>query len=299
MEDELNEVLSLFGIQNVIDIQKIYKSAWKINNTYVLKRSFNSTELDKSISLSNMLIEKNIPVAKYLTTIDGKSYAMNDNAYYCLMSKMSGEHINPYVGDIKNTGKMLGNIVANLHLALKDIGSKLECYDAYYIKELDGWISEEIKAKQINIRKEIIYKCFAFKPLYSTLPRQLIHRDIHLGNLMFEKGKFMGYLDFDISQKNARILDICYLGASMLVGNYQHEDRFSLWCEIFDGVLEGYEEISLFTQSEKESIPIIFVLIELTFVAFFSQIGQSDSSQSCVHMTNWLYDNMERLNRWQ
>ena len=34
------------------------------------------------------------------------------------------------------------------------------------------------------------------------LPVQLIHRDVHFGNFLFDEGKFSGYIDFDLSQRN-------------------------------------------------------------------------------------------------
>lgn len=42
--------------------------------------------------------------------------------------------------------------------------------------------------------------------LYSKLPIQLIRREVHLGNLLFDNNKFSGYIDFDLSQKNIRII---------------------------------------------------------------------------------------------
>lgn len=45
---------------------------------------------------------------------------------------------------------------------------------------------------------------------YKTLPRQLIHRDMHTSNLLYRNGMF-SYIDFDMSQRNVRIFDIVYL----------------------------------------------------------------------------------------
>lgn len=45
---------------------------------------------------------------------------------------------------------------------------------------------------------------------YKTLPRQLIHRDMHTSNLLYRNGMF-SFIDFDMSQRNVRIFDIVYL----------------------------------------------------------------------------------------
>jgi Ser/Thr protein kinase RdoA (MazF antagonist) len=276
-------------------VKQIYKSAWTIDDCYVLKRSTSTEELDKSIALSQMLLNRNIPVAKYNETLDGAPYWTGEGEYFCLMDKMPGEHIDPCMGDVQKTGELLGEITAKLHHALKEIEGKVPCYDSDYLEELNGWIIGEFKEKNIKVRQKILEACQTFAPHYAALPRQLIHRDMHLGNLLFKDGKFVGYLDFDISQRNVRIFDICYLGTSMLVGNYEQEDRFKIWQDIFDGVLKGYERISPLSREEMRAIPLVCVSIELIFSAFFLKVNLPDLAHSCITMTNWLYDNQDRL----
>lgn len=295
MNEELSEILTSFNIQKANYIEQIHRNIWSIDNTYILKRGTNHVQFGKNVTLSNMLAEKGIPVARYYKTIDGKSYYVGGNECYCLMGKISGQHMDPYLGNSKENGRILGNTVATLHIALKEIEGQIECCEANSIKELNDWIVEKIKIEKIDLRTDIIDDFFAFEPLYSTLPRQLIHRDMHLGNLMFDNWNFVGYLDFDISQKNVRIFDICYLGAGMLMGNYQREDRFKLWREIFDGVVQGYEEICPLLENERMAIPMMFIIIELTFTAFFSRIGRVEVLQSCIDMVNWLYDNKDKI----
>lgn len=52
--------------------------------------------------------------------------------------------------------------------------------------------------------------------VYNKLPVQLIHRDVHLDNFLFDKGKFAGYIDFDLSQRNIIIFDLCYFMLGLL-----------------------------------------------------------------------------------
>ena len=296
MDKKIKDVLLRYGIVNINELVQIYESAWSIDNTYILKKNANLAELEKSIELSKRLADENIPVAKYFMTNDGQSYVYFDGDFcYCLMSKLSGQHIDPYKGDYYKTGKQLGNIVANLHIALKKLDSSFECHEADLIKELKGWISHEIKEKNISISQEIIDKCYEFEKVYSRLPRQLIHRDVHMGNLLFEEGNFVGYLDFDISQNNVRIFDICYLGAGLLVENYKDVEKLCQWKKIFSGILEGYEEISVLSSDEKNAIPMMFIMIELIFAAYFSKIGQYDISKNCIDMVNWLYKNIDKI----
>ena len=299
--ETINKILSLFGVKHSDKITQVYKSAWNIDGKYILKRNTDSAQYDKSILFSNLLIEKNLPVARFYKTTEGKDYVFFDGAYFCLMNKMNGHHLDPYSGDIYKNGKMLGIIVAALHLALKDVEDQVQCYEAHCIRELGGWIKGEIEKNTIVFADGVIDDCYGFEDLYESLPRQLIHRDMHLANLMFDNNLFTGYLDFDISQKNVRIFDICYLGASMLVDNYLNSERVKAWKEIFRGVIDGYQSLSRLSKNELASFYMMFVLIEVIFSAFFAQLGQKEISNSCVDMTNWLYKNralLEEVKKW-
>lgn len=296
MTDEaLRSILSEFGVTHAGRIAQVYQSAWSIDDRLILKRNINPSQLDRSITLSNLLIERGLPVARYYKTTEGKNYACFDDACYCLMSRIDGYHLDPYSGDHYENGRMLGAVAAALHSALRSIESQVECHDAHLIAELDRWIKDELEKHRIVFADGLIDGCYAFREPYDTLPRQLIHRDMHLQNLMFSDNQFVGYLDFDICQRNARILDICYLGASMLVGNYLDSEKVRAWSRIFRGVVDGYDASEKLSENERAACPMMFVVIEVVFTAFFAKLGQVEATNSCVSMTNWLYENRALL----
>lgn len=144
------------------------------------------------------------------------------------------------------------------------------------------------------VSEDVINACGDFRPLYDTLPRQLIHRDMHLQNLMFDNGKFTGYIDFDISQRNARLFDICYMGV-LLIGEYTNPERIKVWRTIFTNILRGYNDILPLSRDELEAIPMLCVVVELTFTCFFDSIGQHEISKDCANMTEWLYKNLDKI----
>ena len=182
---DLKEVLSLFGIMSVESIEQINKSAWSINQKYILKKNTDLRQLAKSISLSDFLLKAGVPAPKYLKTLDEKNYIQADDFYYCLMQKINGHHFDPYEGNAYKNGCILGEVVANLHLALKTALVDFDFYDSNAIQELSGWVLGEITNKNIPIPQEIIHYCYELEAIYLTLPRQLIHRDMHLENMLF------------------------------------------------------------------------------------------------------------------
>ena len=292
---ELKDILSVFGIYSVETIEQIHESVWSINNKYILKKSSDFSQLDKSILFNDLLLKEGVSVPEYLKTSDEKLHVQVGDTYYCVMKKLNGNHFDPYIGNSYKNGVVLGKAVAGLHGALKAISEKFDFDDANCMQEFNGWVLDEFKEKDIHIQQNLIDYCYEFVPLYNDLPRQLIHRDIHLGNLLFTDNEFSGYLDFDIVQRNVRLFDICYLGVSMLIENYQDKNRFDIWCQIFRGIINGYEKLFKLKENEIKAIPYMFVFIELLFTSFFLKIGQSAVSENCVDMAEWLYTNRDVL----
>ena len=50
---------------------------------------------------------------------------------------------------------------------------------------------------------------------------------MHFGNFLFQEGSFSGYIDFDLSQKNIRIFDLCYFLAGLLAEEPWEEYTFA------------------------------------------------------------------------
>ena len=292
----LENVLAAFGIEPTAVVTPIYKSAWDVGQALVLKKSGNPAEFDRSIALSAQLLSKGLPVTQYRKTVDGRAYVVDDDACFCLMKRIAGQHMDPFSGDGRQNGILLGEAVAKLHRALSDVAMD-ELYEAEFSQELDGWMMPALEENRLieAFDDGVLATCRQAAEACRALPRQIIHRDMHPGNLLFEDGRFSGYLDFDISQRNVRVFDVCYLGCSLLVGNYQDDARLGQWRAIFSGILNGYEAVQALSQDERDALPGLFVLDELLFTAFFARQGQAELAQSCVHMTNWLHQHIAPL----
>lgn len=299
MRIKLNDILSNFGVSDPKSIEQIYRSAWDIDDTYVLKTNDEKNQLDKSILLNRLLNSEGVPAIEYIDTTDGRPYTYFDDKYWCLMKKIKGTCFDPFVGDAKQNGIMLGKAVAVLHKALKNIEKKIDTYDLDFSHELSSWIIPEVEKNGVSFNDGVMENIVAFFDRdYKALPRQLIHRDMHTSNLLYNNGVFT-YLDFDMSQRNVRIFDIVYLGCSQLVENYKDETRLKQWREIFNGILLGYNQLSPLSEEEMNAIPLLFVFNEMLFTAYYLKIGQLETAQSCKEMTNWLYENIASIIRLQ
>ena len=220
---------------------------------------------------------------------------MDGASYFCLMKKLTGQHMDPFSGDCRQNGFAFGEALAKLHRALSAL--TLEVYETSFSAELESWILPTLTEKQLldHFEAGVLSCCQRLASVCADLPQQIIHRDFHSGNLLFENVRFSAYLDFDITQKNARVFDICYFGCSLLVENYKDEARLAQWQEIFSGFLSGYETVRPLSVSEKRVLPGVFIYIEVLFTAFFSQQGQTALVQSCIDMTNWMHQSLKGI----
>ncbi|MDD4164451.1 MAG: phosphotransferase [Eubacteriales bacterium] len=297
METKIENILSKFVVSIPSSITQIYRSAWDIDDTYVLKTNDDKSQLDKSIMLNQLLLSEGVPVIEFIYSTNGKPYVYLDGKYWCLMKKIKGYCFDPFVGELKNNGIMLGKAIAKLHIALKSIENKVEAYESDFSDELLSWIVPELEKHSVSFSDGVMDSIVTFLGRdYKALPRQLIHRDIHTSNLLYENGTF-SFIDFDLSQRNVRIFDIVYLGCSQLVENYKDETRLKHWCEIFRGILHGYNELLPLSEEEINAIPFLFVFDEMLFTAFYLKTGQPEIAKSCEEMTNWLHKNIATIIR--
>jgi len=186
--------------------------------------------------------------------------------------------------------------VAGLHGAFKKIEDLVDTYDADFQNEFAKWILPELERAGLSFADGVMERVRGFLERdYHLLPRQLIHRDMHTGNLLFDNGALTGYLDFDLGQRNARVWDIVYLCCSLLAGNYREAERLGLWRGIYQGVLRGYEGLLPLNAAERLAIPALFLFDGILFTAFFSKTGQPETAKGCVEMADWLYENIDLL----
>ena len=106
-----------------------------------------------------------------------------------------------------------------------------------------------------------------FGNLFDCLPKQLIHRDPNPGNILFLDGDVSGFIDFDLSEVNIRLWDICYCGTGILSESI--DEDYQKWLDILGGILGGYDDESKLTPEEKLSVFYVICSIQMICAAWF------------------------------
>lgn len=122
-------------------------------------------------------------------------------------------------------------------------------------------------------------------------------RDVHLGNFLFYNNEFSGYVDFDLSQKNIRIFDLCYFMLGLLLEDEENKVDETQWFQYLKNLVKGYASVIPISIIERKSIPLVMECIELLFVAYF--IGEKDerAMRDSLKLYEFCKDNCNKIKR--
>lgn len=216
--------------------------------------------------------------------------------YYILTKKLPGSNITDIYKEATIALEM-GSVLAKLHKAFKECERQDEFWENSLLQEMQGWIRDAfcknhwkyIEESKFNVTVEMLERC------YDRLPVQLIHRDVHLGNFLFDKDKFSGYIDFDLSQRNIRIFDLCYFMLGLLceeeISNISEEQWFLILKQFF----RGYEQESGLLAEERQAVPYVMESIELLFVAWYLEQNDEKCAENTMKIYQFVEMNIERI----
>lgn len=294
-KNRIQKLLSHWNLQNK-SVANIYnentgrqsENAYYVGNDYVIKFSANYGSIKINISITNSLEKSNLPVAEIIKTIEGSDYLQNGELYFVVTKRIKGSQLK--CEDIfKNTdiAYLIGENIAKLHNSLKT-------FDESNYKQAN--IFSDVKSalpkvqNSVNLNDDFLKN---FSIVYDKLPMQIIHRDINPSNMIFDKGEFKGFIDFDLTEVNVRIFDICYCATAILSECFNNADvDKSRWLEIFDNLVNGYERIMPLSEYEKQALPYVIYSIQIICIAYFSQFDKFENlTKINIDMLKWIMNN--------
>lgn len=295
MNNKIQQIINEWDIEEK-EVKQIYDSAWQIGEDFILKTYKDVNMLQRNIKILTILENMEIPVGGIVLTKGKKTYAKDNEHYYILTNKISGSNI---IDIHKNTAIVseMGRVLARLHKAFKECETQDEFWDNSLRKEMNGWIKEAFVKNNWNYIEESEFGNLVdrLEKLYDKLPVQLIHRDVHLGNFLFDNGKFSGYIDFDLSQRNIRIFDLCYFMLGLLSEEEVLDISEAQWFDILKHFFDGYEQEHELLAEEKQAVPYVMEAVELLFVAWFLEQNDIKCAEDAMKIYQFVERNVERI----
>ncbi len=255
------------------------KNAFYIGNDYVIKYSANLASIKKTIMFADVVNLKN-----------GDNYLQSGDLYFIITKRLKGNQLKcEDVFENPSIAYTIGVNIAKLHNKLKTFDNA----DFQQVNIYNDCVENIDKVQSLNQEFVEHYKN-TFGKIINRLPTQVIHRDINPSNMIFNNGVFKGFIDFDLTEVNVRIFDICYCATSILSECFNNPAiNKSKWLEILDNLVTGYDSINKLTNYEKQAVPYVIFSIQMICISYFSKYDKfTDLTDINIQMLKWLTENL-------
>ena len=293
--ETIEKILVYWDLQNH-EIKQIYDTAWQIGDHYVLKVYHDSDMLKRNLEILGILDSMRIPVGKIVSARNGEQYIVYEDTYYFLSKKLRGSNL-VQIDNYPNIAFRMGEIIANLHIAFQRCEGVATFRSANLLDEMNGWVKSSFEKNHWNYVGKEDYEDTVLKleELYHDLPVQLIHRDVHFGNFLFDGEEFSGYIDFDLTQRNIRIFDLCYFVLGLLSEEVKIKITKESWFDFVKKVFGGYEGKLPLSEKEKQAVPYVMECIELLFVSWFTKQKDVRCAENAYKIFDFVRKEEERI----
>jgi Ser/Thr protein kinase RdoA (MazF antagonist) len=280
---------------------KVWKIKIQNNISYFLKTGLGVAGLQNELKIKELLNENKIPTALHVKTINGADFITEGEQWYVLYQTLIGDGVSEhFAGNYLERAAGYGRIAGYLHQGF------LKCEPYVDVKESDvfqtvvTWaiplIQSHIGLFQEGLLEEVItIYTENFKPLVSRLLKQLIHRDLHTRNMLFENGKLSGMLDFELSERNVRIFDPCYSATGILVEATDDPAKREQWIGIYHALITGYDEVAALSNDEIRGLWYVLLSIQFIFMAYFCSCNNIEIAVQNEKVLEWIFRNKHRI----
>nr|MBP3598540.1 helix-turn-helix domain-containing protein [Eubacterium sp.] len=302
---KIAEILKHWNLENESISDVYYKgsgnrndNAYYVGDEFIIKFTANLGKLTNHIQLSKSLENVGLYAATPIKTTDNEDYIHDGELYFCLTNRLEGSEIvtrDMYEGDYKTKARFVGEIIGQLHEALKNADALVNDTNLY--ESVVNWAIP--KTKELLGLSDELCKDYTdnFGKRFETLPTQIIHRDPNPGNIILNKDKW-GFIDFELSERNLRIFDPCYAATAILSESFSegNADKLEQWIEIYQNIIYGYDSVATLSQDERTAIPYVILSNQLVSVAWFAEQDKyKDIFETNIKMTKWIVEHFDQL----
>ncbi|WP_166703778.1 phosphotransferase enzyme family protein [Bacillus albus] len=278
MEDIL-EIAKFWFQDKDVTITELQSNVTKIlckNKAYIVKEKGSIEQLLVELNVLEQLDEKGVKVQRLVKTSNKERYVFYKEKYYCVYEYVAGTVLEiKDTENLKELGSTIGEVIACLHQTLYSIDSENGFVKRDLYKVVYGW-ALPILEENAHVHPDVVRKMNQvhtdFKKKVHPLRKQIIHRDMHLSNVIFKENEFQGFIDFELLEKNIRVFDLCYCCTSILSELYCDEELRRNWQHIISKIFEGYNKQCILTREKLQAIWYVMLSIQIIFITYFVQL---------------------------
>jgi homoserine kinase type II len=239
------------GIENTNYLLKTNKDKFILT---IFEKRVQKKDLPFFMNFMEKLNEKKIICPKPLKNNKGKHLCEIKRKPACIVTFLEGtDKINLNYKNCFDIGKN----IAKFHRITTKI--KLYRQNTMSVKKLDSLL-KSIKFKSSKISRELkptLYACL--KDIKNKWPKQLpegiIHGDLFVDNIFFNKDKFSGFIDFYFSSNDYLMYEIAICINSLCFD--KKKNSFVMNNKKIKRLINGYESIRPFSKKEKNALNVL------------------------------------------
>ncbi len=312
-EKDLRKVLENWNIESglpigdiyIMDGAKVSGSVWTVGADYILKTG-DREKLMKNLKVAKALSKQGFVSSLPLSTKTGAEY-LNGKEIFILTRGLKGSPL-PKSDRFGNSriefAKKYGKNIAQLHKALRDVQNEVVPDEVNLYKSITECALPNVRQQNLQWSMGLDEEFFTdyigiFGKLYEKLPKQLIHRDPNPSNILFEGGEVSGFIDFDLSEVNLRLWDVCYCATGILSEISDIEvEAYAKWIDVLGGILHGYDSEGKLTAEEKQAIFYVICSIQMICVTYFESREEfKQLAKTNRKMFKYIVDNKAQIQR--
>jgi len=308
-EQELRKVLLNWDIEKglpigdiyIMDGAKVSGNVWTVGEDYILKTG-EREKLMKNLKVSKALHKLGFASSLPIPTKTGCEY-LDGKEIFILTQGLKGKPLSSSdrFGDKRiEFGEKYGKSIAKLHKALKATQKDFSPDEVELYKNVTGWALPNVKRQNIQWNMGLEDGFFNdyindFGKLYNKLPKQLIHRDPNPSNTLFDGGEVSGFIDFDLSEINVRLWDVCYCATGIL--SESSSEAYEKWIDVLTGILHGYDTEGELTSEEKQAVFYVICSIQMICIAYFDSRDElKELAKTNRQMLQFIVQNKSKIN---
>ena len=251
---DIEEIISFQGIKKGIEnTNYLLKSKNKKFILTIFEKRVSNKEIPFFMKLMDKLNNSKINCPKPLKNNDGKYLIKLKNKTACIVSFLKGKDKNKL--DLKNCFEV-GKIIAQMHLVTKKIN--LSRKNSMGIKNLDPLLkSIKFRSNKFsNLEKFLVNNLKEIKKNWpKKLPKGIIHGDLFIDNIFFNKNKLSGIIDFYFAANDYFMYEIAICINALCFDN--KKSKFKINKQKIKSLIKGYESIKKISLKEKKSLNIL------------------------------------------
>lgn len=246
----------------------IADNAVSVGSDLILKAYQDPGQCRRMIALSRAMQSAGLPVPLPQPLPNGDDSSLCGAYHVVLWSRLPGQRLNPaqlLSGDVPAHGAQLGRALRQLHAALDTVTQLPALRDVRLDEHIRDWALPRAAA---HLPAGFADRYLPRLDALSALPRGVIHRDPNPGNLIRMPDGRIGLIDFDLSEINVRLFDLCYAATGILLEVIDRPDVpwQTQWPVLLQGMLDGYRA----APGERAAAMTVVLGIEIICLAAFA-----------------------------